>query len=93
MLTSVKENLPTVVMESLSCGTPVTAFDIGGVSDMISHNIDGYIAKPFDAEDFVKGIKWCLDGGKENSQQMHEKMRDYCSYPVIAKKYLDIYES
>ncbi len=36
---SIAENLSCTVMESLACGTPVVAFDIGGMSDMIEHKI------------------------------------------------------
>lgn len=34
---SVEENLPNIVMESLACGTPVLAFNTGGVSEMVTH--------------------------------------------------------
>ena len=56
-----RENLPYVIMESLSCGTPVLAFDIGGISDMIDHKVNGYLAKPFEIDDLAKGIKWVLN--------------------------------
>jgi glycosyltransferase involved in cell wall biosynthesis len=60
VIPSVADNLPTTVLESLSCGTPVTGFDTGGIPDMIVHKSNGYIAKQFDSEDLANGINYCL---------------------------------
>lgn len=57
---SLADNLPTTVLESLSCGTPVVGFDVGGIPDMIQHKKNGYLAKYKDAEDLTNGIKYCL---------------------------------
>ena len=55
---SIQENLANTVVESLTCGTPVVAFNIGGMPDMINHKKNGYLAKPFDAADFSNGIEF-----------------------------------
>ena len=34
---SIEDNLPNTVVESMSCGTPVAAFNIGGMPDMIEN--------------------------------------------------------
>ena len=57
---SLADNLPTTVMESLACGTPVTGFDIGGIPDMIQHKENGYLAKYKDAQDLADGIIYCI---------------------------------
>lgn len=57
---SLADNLPTTILESLSCGTPVVGFDVGGIPDMISHKNNGYLAKYQDATDLAEGIKFCL---------------------------------
>lgn len=43
-----EENLSMTVLESLACGTPVAAFNIGGMPDMIEHGINGFLIEPFD---------------------------------------------
>ena len=58
---SMEDNLPNTVLESLACGTPVVAFDIGGMPDMILHERNGYLAKAFDVENLAKGIAWVLE--------------------------------
>jgi glycosyltransferase involved in cell wall biosynthesis len=57
---SLADNLPTTVLESLSCGTPVVGFDVGGIPDMIKNKENGYLAKYKDAYDIYEGIKFCI---------------------------------
>lgn len=58
---SIADNLPTTVLESLRCGTPVAGFNVGGIPDMIQHKENGYLAKYKDYKDLALGIKWCID--------------------------------
>lgn len=91
---SVEENLSNTVMESLACGTPCVAFNIGGMSDMIVHKGNGYLAKPFDTDDLAEGIEWIVNQHqnreilRENSRKYVEKNFDLKS---IAQKYIDLY--
>lgn len=58
---SLAENLSNVIMESLACGTPVVAFDIGGNGDMITHKHNGYLAPlANDSNTLGEGIEWIL---------------------------------
>lgn len=57
---SLADNLPTTVLESLSCGTPVVGFRTGGIPDMIEHKINGYLAEYRNSDDLAEGIKYCL---------------------------------
>lgn len=92
---SVQDNLPNTVMESLACGTPVVAFDVGGMPDMVEHTKNGYLAKPFDTEDLAKGIEWILEDSERNeklSEAAREKaVREY-SLETQANCYLKLYE-
>lgn len=42
------ENLSLTVIEALACGTPVIAFSIGGMPDMIAPGTNGWLVPPFD---------------------------------------------
>jgi glycosyltransferase involved in cell wall biosynthesis len=58
---SLADNLPTTIMESLACGTPVVGFNTGGIPDMVKHLQNGYLADYRSAADLAKGILYCLD--------------------------------
>lgn len=53
---AIAENLPNAVVESIACGTPVVAFDVGGIPDAVRHLETGYLARPGDARDLAQGI-------------------------------------
>ena len=92
---SLAENLSCSIMESLSCETPVVAFDIGGNQDMVEHQINGYIAKEKDDEDLARGIKWCLDNNEGNrlGQAGRKKVLENYTYEIVGKQYKQLYES
>mgnify|MGYP003640979698 CR=1 FL=1 len=55
-LPSREDNLPNVILESFACGLPCVGFRVGGVQEMIKHRVNGYLASPFDPEEFANGI-------------------------------------
>jgi len=58
------EALPQVATEAISCGTPVVAFGVGGLTDIIKENVTGKIVKPFDTKEFAHAIDKVLMQGK-----------------------------
>ena len=57
---SLADNLPYTIFESLACGTPVVAFNTGGIPDLVQHRNNGYLAAYKDAKDVTRGVKYCL---------------------------------
>ena len=93
-LPSLEENLSNIIMESLACGTPVVAFDIGGNSDLITHKVNGYLATPFDVKDFAQGIDWILNNADEMklSENSVDIVRKSFDYSVVADQYKNLYQ-
>lgn len=91
---SMQENLSNVVMESLSCGTPVVAFDIGGMPDMIDHQKTGYLATPFESDDLAAGIIWVIESEEQQdllSQQARQTVEKRYSLKTVANQYWSLY--
>jgi glycosyltransferase involved in cell wall biosynthesis len=80
-------------MESLACGTPCVAFNIGGMPDMIKHKVNGYLSIPFDTNDLANGIKWVLNNNIDNSLSINARNTACKNYNVdnISQKYIDLY--
>jgi len=53
VLPSMAENFPNTIVESLLCGTPVVAFDVGGISEQISES-NGLLVKHQTAESLAE---------------------------------------
>lgn len=91
---SLQENLSNTIIESLACGTPVVAFDIGGNSDIIEHHINGYLAKPFNTTDLANGIEWVLNNQNyaDLCRNGREKMLKEFDSTIVAEKYITLYK-
>lgn len=92
---SLQENLSNVIMESLACGTPVAAFDVGGNSDMIDHLINGYLAKPFNSADLARGIDWILNSAEYSTLASNAREKVVCKFDskTVVKSYIALYQS
>ncbi|MBQ0725147.1 MAG: glycosyltransferase family 4 protein [Cycloclasticus sp.] len=90
-----QENLSNAIMESLACGTPVVGFDIGGNGDMIEHQKNGYLTKPFDTADLTVGIEWVLNAPnyEELSTNARNKVLNEFDSEIVAKQYIELYRS
>lgn len=94
VLPSLEDNLPNTVMESMSCGVPVAAFNTGGIPEMVDNKINGYIAEYKNSQDLANGIKWVLFNEKYLSlaSQSREKVMKNYRMPVVAEKYNQVYK-
>jgi glycosyltransferase involved in cell wall biosynthesis len=95
VLPSLEDNLPNTVMESLSCGTPVAAFRIGGVPEMVAHGTCGYLAAPGDAKGLAEAIDYLLLAPDPLSfrDSARNKVLHSFSPDIVARKYIKLYES
>lgn len=91
---SLEENLPNTIMETLSCGTPCVGFRVGGIPEMIDHQINGYVAQYMSAPDLANGIRWVLHSShpQELAAQARLKVMQTYSPQVVAQRYVDLYQ-
>jgi glycosyltransferase involved in cell wall biosynthesis len=63
ILPSFSEGLPNILLESMSCGTPVLANNVGGIPDVISDGLNGYIMKDNTPEEINEQVSKIMDYG------------------------------
>ncbi|HEY0071695.1 MAG TPA: glycosyltransferase [Chloroflexia bacterium] len=55
-LSSIHEGLPVALLETLAAGCPVVSTDVGGVSEIVRHNVTGLLVPPADPEALAAAI-------------------------------------
>lgn len=89
-----QENLSCSIMEAMSCGTPVVAFDTGGNKDLIAHLQNGYLVKPFDTDDLAKGIEWIFtQDAMQLAESARKAMIEQYDSDLLVAQYQQLYES
>ncbi len=89
---STQENLSNTVVEALACGIPCVTFNIGGMSDIIEHQQNGYLAQPDEIEDFARGIAWVLED-KERHQKLCDRARQKAEQTFSLERQARLYSS
>jgi glycosyltransferase involved in cell wall biosynthesis len=55
-----QDNLPNTAVEAMACGTPVAAFNLGGLPDIVDQQRTGWLAEPEDLSGLSQGLAWML---------------------------------
>ena len=93
VLPSLWEGLPTVVLESMACGTPVLATDISGTRELVQDGKTGWLVKPADPSALANRIFQALGAAELlNSASLNslELIKSY-SFKHIAIQFVDLY--
>lgn len=94
VLPSLRDNLPLTGMEAQACGCPVVAFDATGLPDVVEHGETGYLARPFEAEDLARGIRFVLEDEERRarlSANARARAVRLWAPEVVVPQYLDLY--
>lgn len=95
LVPSLQESFGQTASESLACGTPVVAFNATGLKDIVSHQQCGYLAKPYDVDDFAKGITWVLENTQRQEKlsfYAREKAEREFKLELQARRYSTLFE-
>ena len=93
VLPSEYEGLPIVIIEAMSAGKPIVASNVGGISELVRNDVNGY-ALENNAELFVEKISYILDNPEVcekmsgMSREMYEK--DFTVDKMVGK-YKEVY--
>lgn len=72
---SIEDSGPTMINQSLMCGTPVVSFMMGVALDLVETGKTGYLAKIKDSLDLAKGIYYVLKLKETDYNKMSENCR------------------
>ncbi|MDD3875062.1 MAG: glycosyltransferase [Bacteroidales bacterium] len=91
---SLADNLPNTIVESLMCGTPVIAFPVGGIKQMIINNVNGILCKDIDVESLKDAILFFLENRSIfDSTKIFENAKNTYEIKHVLKQYNDLYKS
>ena len=92
LITSIAENYPNMVIESMACGTPVAGFATGGIVEQIEDRVSGCLAQVGDTGALVSGIEWLIQNNVEGkvSLKAREFVLSTCAYDNIDKLYASL---
>lgn len=95
IMTSLEDNLPNTILESMSCGTSVLAFDIGGIPDMVKEGVTGRLISPFDTRSMSTSLLYLLSH-RDLLEQMSKNCRQFAetnyAFAIQAYKYKQLYD-
>jgi glycosyltransferase involved in cell wall biosynthesis len=94
VLPSYNENCPYAILESMACGTPVVASNVGGIPEIITNEVDGLLVEPGHPDILAKAIAMLLsDKSFRNilGQQAKSKIANNFSWQANIPKYLKCY--
>ncbi|MFP4088305.1 MAG: glycosyltransferase [Desulfobacteraceae bacterium] len=96
VLPSLEDNLPNTILEAMSCGTPVVAFETGGIPEMVKDGVTGRLVPLGDSESLGQALL-ALIFNPEERQTMGKACRKRIErdYPleVQARSYAQLYEA
>ena len=96
VMPSLLDNLPCTVMESLACGTPVVAFDVGGVGDLVKDGRNGRLVRVGDTEVLADAIRNVLQDDRKREgmgKYARKDAEERFSPEKQAGRYMDIAQS
>jgi glycosyltransferase involved in cell wall biosynthesis len=94
VIPSRQDNLPNTGLEAHACGTPVVAFNTGGLPDIVADRITGALAEPFEPASLAAAIRWVLEDPQRHQSLRHaarQRAEELWNPARVAALYADVY--
>ena len=93
LLPSIIEGLPGVILEAMYCRTPVVAYDVGGISEVVRNGETGWLIKAGDEAGFCSAVESVLNGNVDSVKEYAFRMvTTEFDNKIISKRFLEVYQ-
>ncbi len=77
VLPSLNEGMGRVLVEAMAAGKPIVASNVGGIPDLVEHDVNGLLVPPGDEKALAAGIRQLIDD-PEKAKIMGQRGRELC---------------
>jgi len=77
VLPSLNEGMGRVLVEAMAAGKPIVASNVGGIPDLVQHDINGLLVPPGDENALAAGIRQLINE-PEKAKMMGQRGRERC---------------
>ena len=95
IIPSLEDNLPNSLLEAMACGTPVAAFDTGGIPDLLKQGVNGLLAEKGNTAELANAMLMLVfDSDKRARLGRNSRMLIEAAFQQEsqASKYLALFE-
>ena len=75
VIPSLQDNLPNTILESMSCGTPVLGFNIGGIPELVADGETGLLIKEPTGQGLSEGLSQFLEFSSDQIKALRHGCR------------------
>lgn len=95
-LSSLKEGMPMSIIEAFSVGCVPIVTPAGGCVNMVTHEVNGFIASSFDVDDYYNVLeRYVLLSPEKLKDMKHASRKTFNKYTIreCSRRYIDVYNS
>jgi glycosyltransferase involved in cell wall biosynthesis len=92
VMPSLEDNLPNAIIESLACGTPVAAFWVGGIPEIITQGQNGFLTTHCTAAGMASAVRGLDRGSLLPRDEVAARARAIYSQAEIARLHVEFYQ-
>jgi glycosyltransferase involved in cell wall biosynthesis len=90
-LSTIKETFCIGNLEAMASGVPILGYAHGGNLEMVQHGINGYLAEPWNEDDLIEGLAYCLKHRKTLGENGREMVKEF-TWESVMEKVADVFQ-